>query len=110
MKLESAQSKESSDRDSEVTRRRSVLADVYHTLPAYGSLAFWSAVEEPDLQGAVRLEVLVRCVRSAIAQGDDEGRNRILEVIFQRIHVSNEYWANSILKTVSLQVDERKAS
>jgi len=102
VKFESAQSKESSDRDSEVTRRRSVLADVYNTLPAYGSLAFWSAVEETDLQGAVPLEVLVRCVRRAIAQGDDEGRNRILEVIFQRIHMSNEYWANSVLKTAPL--------
>ncbi len=30
VKIESAQSKESSDRDSEVTRRRSVLADVYN--------------------------------------------------------------------------------
>ncbi len=109
MKFESAQSKESSDRDSEVTRRRSVLADVYNALPAYGSLAFWSAVEEPDLQGAVPLEVLARCVRSAIAQGDDEGRNRILEVIFQRIHMSNEYWANGVLKTAPLQADERKA-
>ena len=109
VKFESAQSKESSDRDNEVTRRRSVLADVYNALPAFGSMAFWSAVEEPDLQAAVPLEVLVRCVRSAIAQGDDEGRNRILEVIFQRIHMSNEYWANSVLKTAPLQADERKA-
>ena len=109
VKFESAQSKESSERDSEVTRRRSILADAYNTLPAYGSMAFWRAVEEPDLQAAVPLEVLVRCVRSAIARGDEEGRNRILEVIFQRIHMSNEYWANSILKTAPLQVNERKA-
>ena len=109
VKFEGAESKEKSDRDSEVTRRRSQLVEVYNTLPAYGSRPFWSAVEEPELKGVVPLEVLVRCVRSAISQGDDEGRNRILEVIFQRIHVSNEYWANSILKTVALQVDERKA-
>lgn len=109
VKFESAQSKESSERDSEVTRRRSILADAYNTLPAYGSTAFWHAVEGPDVQAALPLEVLVRCVRSAIARGDDEGRNRILEVIFQRIHVSNEYWANSILKTAPLQANERKA-
>jgi hypothetical protein len=110
VKFEGAQSKENSERDSEVARRRSVLAEMYNALPAYGSNAFWSAVEEPDLQAAVPLEVLVRCLRGAIAQGDDEGRNRILEVIFQRIHMSNEYWANSVLnKTVSLQADERKA-
>jgi RNA polymerase sigma factor (sigma-70 family) len=109
VKFEGAQSKEKSDRDGEVTRRRSYLAEVYNALPSYGSRPFWSAVEGPDLKAAVPLEVLVRCVRSAIFQGDDEGRNRILEVIFQRMHVSNEYWANSILKTVSLQADERKA-
>jgi RNA polymerase sigma factor (sigma-70 family) len=109
VKFEGAQSKENSERDNEVTRRRSYLAEVYNALPSYGSRPFWSAVEGPDLKAAVPLEVLVRCVRSAIFQGDDEGRNRILEVIFQRMHVSNEYWANSILKTVSLQADERKA-
>jgi DNA-directed RNA polymerase specialized sigma24 family protein len=106
---ESAQSQENSDRDGEVARRRAVLADVYDTLPSYGSMAFWRTVEEPDLQAAVPLEVLVRCVRTAIARGDDEGRNRILEVIFQRTHMSNEYWANSILKTAPLEADERKA-
>jgi len=72
-------------------------------------MAFWRTVEEPDLQAAVPLEVLVRYVRTAIARGDDEGRNRILEVIFQRTHMSNEYWANSILKTAHLEADERKA-
>ena len=109
VKFEGAQSKEKSNRDDEVIRRRSNLAEVYNALPAYGSRSFWGAVEEPDLKAVVPLEVLVRCVRSAILRGDDEGRNRILDVIFQRIHVSNEYWANSILKTVSLQADERKA-
>src|SRR2546423_11735391 len=90
VKFEGAQSKEKSDRDGEVTRRRSYLAEVYNALPSYGSRPFWSAVEGPDLKAAVPLEVLVRCVRSAIFQGDDEGRNRILEVIFQRMHVSND--------------------
>ena len=109
VKLESAQSEEGLNRDSEVTRRRSVLAGVYNALPVYGTRAFWSAVEEPDLQVAVPLEVLVRCVRTAIARGDNEGRKRILEVIFRRTHVTNEYWANSVLKTLPLSVDERKA-
>jgi len=93
------------DRDEEVAKRRVALSNIYNDLPVYGSVAYWHAVEKPDTP----LEVLVRCERVAVAHGDDEGRNRLFEVIFRRIHISNEIWANSVLKTASLLEDERNA-
>src|SRR6266571_4802359 len=55
------------------------------------------------------LEVLVRCVRTAVSRGDDSGRKRIFEVIFRRLHVTNECWANTVLKTMNLQGVEQSA-
>ena len=70
--------------EDQLVARRLTLAKSYQALPVYGSSEFWSIVEEPDLRIAVSLEVLVKCFRSALANGDDIGRNRILEVIIRR--------------------------
>ena len=110
MKQELALSEDGRNRDGDlhelqVARRRGALTTVFNNLPVYGSTAFWSAIEEHDKP----LEVLVRSVRVAIAREDEAGRNRIFEIIFCRIHVANEIWANSVLKTTSLLADERNA-
>ena len=88
-----------------VVERRSAFAGVYNALPAYGCDAFWRAIEEPGKP----LEVLVRCVRVAVARGDNEGRNRIIEIIICRTQDTNEYWADHALKHLGLQVDEHKS-
>jgi hypothetical protein len=92
----------------EVIQRRIALANLYDTLPGYGSDAYWYAVEQPDLSRSLPLEVLVRCVRTAIAHGDIGGRNRVIEVIIQRTQATNEYWANHAFAHIDLQADERK--
>ena len=66
-----------------VVERRSAFAVVYNALPAYGSDAFWCAVEEPGKP----LEVLVRCVRVAVARGDNTGRNCIIEISAPATHL-----------------------
>jgi hypothetical protein len=88
----------------EVILRRITLANSYNALPQYGSDAYWQALEESDKP----LEVLVRCVRTAIARGDIVGRNRVIEVIIQRTQATNEYWANHAFTHMNLQEDERK--
>jgi hypothetical protein len=92
--------------DDEVVRRRSYLAGVYNSLPAYGSNAFWRIVEEPDVRLALPLEVLVKCVRVAVPNGDNEGRNRIVTVIIRRTQTSNEYWARHVLHTLPTGAEE----
>ncbi len=88
----------------EVILRRITLANSYNALPEYGSDAYWQALEESDKP----LEVLVRCVRTAIARGDITGRNRVIEVIIQHTQATNEYWANHAFTHMNLQEDERK--
>ena len=109
MNLECVQFKEDNERESELAERRAVLMRAYNALPAYGSAAFWRTLEEGDTRATLPLEVLVRCVRDAAARRDDEGRRRILEIIFRRLHTTNEYWANNVLKATHLQADERNA-
>lgn len=93
------------ERDEEVVKRRIVLAQIYSSLPRYASAAFWRALQTADIP----LEVLVRCFRAALSQGDVQGRNRIIEIVFLRIQTTNEYWAASVLKHLSLRSDERYA-
>jgi RNA polymerase sigma factor (sigma-70 family) len=50
---------------------------------------------------------LVKCARVAIADGDDIGRNRIIEVIFRRTQTANENWALHVLNGVHLPSEER---
>jgi Sigma-70, region 4 len=98
-------SQEDYDRDVELVKRRAVLANMFDALPGYGGAAFWHAIEEPGIS----LEVLVKCLRTAIMNGDNPGRNRIIEIIIRRTQTTNEYWANNALKNINLQADERKA-
>lgn len=77
------------------------------SLPTYGSAAFWQAIEEPDRQKALPLEVLVTCLRLAVANGDSAARNRIVEVIIRRTQMENEYWTRSVLKYIRVSADER---
>lgn len=93
--------------DDEVVKRRAYLVSVYESLPAYGSDAFWKMVETANLKLALPLEVLVKCVRAAIAYGDSEGRNRIVTVIIRHIQLANEHWAQRVLNTLSLRTEEQ---
>jgi RNA polymerase sigma factor (sigma-70 family) len=94
--------------DAEYVKRRQAYAYQYSTLPEYGSLAYWRVVEENDAMFALPIEVLVRCLRTAIARGDVEGRNRIMTRIIRRTQKDNEYWASNALNTLRIQVNERK--
>ncbi len=47
MELEHSQIEE--DIDDQQARRRIALADLYKTLPEYGSDSFWRIIEEPGL-------------------------------------------------------------
>ncbi len=91
--------------DEKVVKRRIALAQVYETLPAYSSLAFWQAVETTTIP----LEVLVRCLRDAVKHEDISGRNQLVEIIIRRTQTTNEYWANSVLRDIPVQTDERSA-
>ncbi len=95
--------------DEEVIKRRAYLAGIYTGLPAYGSEAFWRIVETQYVKSALPLEVLVKCLRIAVSKGDTEGRNRIVTVIIRHIQVSNEYWVQNVLNTLSLKVEEQHA-
>jgi DNA-directed RNA polymerase specialized sigma24 family protein len=94
------------DGDIELVKRRKGLADRYDALPAYGSVAYWKEIEA-CVEEALPLELLVRCVREAMGREDDIGRKRLFEVIFRRTHSANEYWANNVIKTMNLRVEEQ---
>jgi RNA polymerase sigma factor (sigma-70 family) len=95
--------------DEILASRRAMLTHVYGSLPLYGSLAFWRIIEEDDAQTALPFEVLVKCARLAIAHQDNGGRNRIIAIIFQRTAEMNTCWADNVLKSLSLPVDEKTA-
>lgn len=105
MELERSQAEEDSDND--LSKRRVDLANLYKTLPGYGSDSFWRIIEEPDCKVALPLEILVKCSRLAIAYRDDTGWRRILEIIIRRTQSPNEYWASYVLNTARLQPGER---
>lgn len=108
VKEESTPSVEDDDGDIELVKRRKGLVDRYDALPAYGSVAYWKEIEA-CVEEALPLELLVRCVREAMGRGDDIGRKRLFEVIFRRTHSANEYWANNVIKTMNLHVEEQSA-
>ncbi len=105
--LEQAYSDRDEDRviEVEIIKRRATLAALYDALPEYGCATFWHTLEDANIP----LEVLVRCLRAAVAYGDNPGRNRIIEIIIRRTQTANEYWANNALKNINSQIDERKA-
>jgi len=94
--------------NAEYVKRRQVLTYQYSTLPEYGSLAYWRFVETNDAESALPLEVLTRCLRTAIAFGDVEGRNRIMTRIIRRTQKDNESWAAQALNMLHIQASERK--
>ena len=102
------ESHEVAGRDKEVVKRRAAIATICDALPVYGSITFWEAIEAPG-KDVLPLEVLVRCVRDAVNRGDESRRRRVFEMIFRRIHTTNEYWANNVLKTMNLQAEEQAA-
>lgn len=97
MEQDSSPSEEGHSGKVALSEHRNVLAALYDALPAYASAAFWYAIEEQDGYKALPLEVLVRCVRLAVAYGDTKTRNRIIEVIIRRTQIANEHWATNIL-------------
>ncbi len=92
--------------DEIMASRRAMLTQLYGSLPAYGSRAFWRIIEESDAQTALPFEVLVKCTRLAITSQDNDGRNRIITIIFQRTAEINTCWADTVLKSLSLSADE----
>lgn len=88
--------------DGTVIQRRAALARIFQELPPYASDAFWEAVAGAGLP----LEVLVSCVRFAVNQHDEHGRNRLLECIVGRIQASNEEWASKVLQRSIREPDE----
>ncbi len=105
--MEQAYSDPEEDRviEVEIIKRRAALTALYDALPEYGCATFWHTLEDANIP----LEVLVRCLRSAVAYGDNPGRNRIIEIIIRRTQTANEYWANNALKNINSQIDEQKA-
>lgn len=107
MEQESSQSEQDDDNDLALLRRRAILASAFQALPTYGSTAFWSIVEEPQLKLTSPLEILVKCARVAIVQEDRASSKRIIEIIFRRIQQTNEYWSRHVLSHVHLASEER---
>jgi RNA polymerase sigma factor (sigma-70 family) len=107
MEQETAQSEQAADTDLDLVRRRAALATAFQALPTYGSAEFWSLVEESQLKLALPLEILVKCVRVAIAQEDSASRNRIIEMIFRRTQQANDYWSRQVLNRVHLTSEQR---
>jgi len=91
----------------DLIQRRALIASQFLTLPPYGSMEFWQHIEEPQPKQALPLEVLVKCVRVAIRREDDAGKMRILEIIFRRTQVANEYWSKQILLKLCLTSEEQ---
>ena len=104
---EIASSVENEEYSEAVAERRRYLAQRYAALPSYGSSTYWHIVEELDRHVALPLEVIVKCLRVAIAYGDDVGRNRILEILFRRISFSNEHWAQHVLRIAQVSATEQ---
>ena len=89
----------------EVVVHDPVCSRCHAVFPIYGTDEFWKIVEDVDTSA----EVLVRCLRSAVEDGDEQGRNKIFSTIVRRIQQSNEYWAANVLKMLALAPDERRA-
>ena len=104
---ESAQAVGDEEYREALARRRNYLAQRYADLPRYDSSAYWRIVEELDRRVALPLEVIVKCLRLAIAYGDDAGRKRTLEILFQRIAFSNEHWAYHVLRMAQVSATDQ---
>src|SRR5579859_2663074 len=91
--------------DEEDARRRATLAQIYAALPDYATEAFWEEIQVPEIP----LEVLTRCLRTAIAYQDTEGWRRIFELIVLHTQEVNEGWVRKVLQRVLVTEDELDA-
>lgn len=91
--------------DESLAQRRRMLKAHYEALPIYASAEFWRALSMSDLP----LEVIVRCLRLAVARADIPGRNRLLALIIQRTQSLNEQWVRRVLTTSGIPPAERPA-
>ena len=107
MEQETSQAEKDVNYDQDLFRRRAMLASQFQALPTYGSVEFWSLIEEPQLKLALPLEVLAKCIRVAITREDNAGKKRIFEMIFRRTQGANEYWSRQILSQIHLPSEER---
>jgi len=107
MEQATSQIEKDSNYDQELVKRRAFIATQFQALPPYGSVEFWSRIEESQLKLALSLEVLVKCIRVAIMREDGAGKNRIFEMIFRRTQGANEYWSRQVLSRMHLTAEER---
>ena len=107
MEQGTSQSEKEVNYDQDLFRRRAILASQFQALPTYGSVEFWSLIEESQLKLALPLEVLVKCIRVAIAREDNVGKKRIFEMIFRITQGANEYWSRQMLSRIHLPSEER---
>jgi len=107
MEQATSQIEKNSNYDQELVKRRAFIATQFQALPPYGSVEFWSRIEESQLKLALSLEVLVKCIRVAIMREDGAGKNRIFEMIFRRTQGANEYWSRQVLSRMHLTAEER---
>src|SRR5437773_7200475 len=107
MEQATSQIEKNSNYDQELVKRRAFIATQFQALPPYGSVEFWSRIEESQLKLALSLEVLVKCIRVAIMREDGAGKNRIFEMIFRRTQGANEYWSRQVLSRIHLPPEER---
>ena len=107
MEQATSQIEKNSNYDQELVKRRAFIATQFQALPPYGSVEFWSRIEESQLKLALSLEVLVKCIRVAIMREDGAGKDRIFEMIFRRTQGANEYWSRQVLSRMHLTAEER---
>lgn len=95
--------------DEALVQRRAALESAFVALPPYGSASFWQCIEEPEEQCAIPLETIVKLIRVAAEHGDEQGRNRLLEIVVRRTQAANELWAQQALAGLLVSGDERQA-
>lgn len=91
--------------DVEAAVRRRRFSTIYDELSRFTPALFWQAVST----SRVPLEVLVRCLRTAVLSGDTQSRNGLLEIVVQRTQASNEQWAEAVLFKVARTTQEHPA-
>ena len=98
---------EKNGREQAFAQRRTHLAQLFATLPSYGSPAYWYKLEESDMHLALPLEVLVKCIRLSVLCRDRAGQKRTFEIVFRRIAASNIGWVQNVLRTSHFSVNEQ---
>ncbi len=90
--------------------RRAVLTRLYHTLPPYGSIAFWRLLEASDaVDQTMPLEVLVKVLREAVVREDKVTQRHVFEIVLGRLQPANEQWVAHLLGNIRCLSGEREA-